>query len=1046
MAVVIAPSVCEAQLPVGAISGSVRDSSGAVLTGAQVHVASRTTGQARSTTTGERGEYSFPTLLPGEYVVSVELSGFQSTVRVAIVEAGSTTTADFTLRVGELRDSVTVPGASPQIRHDSASVSGLVTHDQIEALPLNGRGFLELAKLEPGVQPAGVTNRNRTLVAILGAPAANVGGARFTVDGGSVTAVALGGAQIGLSQEAVQEFQVSSVNFDLAAGMTDAGSVNVVTRSGGNDVKGAAFYFFRDHHLGAYPGLSRDPNNPEPFFQRQQLGAAIGGPLRRNRAFYFASWERNDQRGVAATTLVARDFAHLSRVTSSPLVGNLFTARVDTKINSANSLLARYSYDGSHVFGPSTPGNTTAANAYPSNWTRLTVGADQTVAGLTSVVRPTLVKDLRLSVFRLRSTSAGARTADCPGCLGVGSPSIMVVQTGLLMGNSSSVDNLERRLQLNDAITWQHGTHRVRVGVDWEQNRDRNLIWNNEPVSITLYSPDRVRAFNSLPNVLEAQRIPLPESFRKVEDILELPLQSVTIGIGRPGVSQENGGAVRRWNDTWLYGEDAWQLQERVTLTYGLGWGYNGVLNHDLRKPPLLAPILGADGLGPTRKIWTNFAPAAGVAWTPSANGKTVVHMGAGRFFRTQGLTSSMDSERVALGPAGSVRQNLPGSSILNWLPGVPGLPVGAPLEFRNGPTLFTGAHLIGILPALRAGLARNLANAEGDVQQIQITKQATPAIFPEHVPNPSAVHLNIGLQRQLSRDTVLSVDAVARHFVHVPQNGGAIDVNHYPSARGPVVPKCSVAEATDPQAVCSLGAINVQVAPYRFTYKGLLVRLDRRMSHGVQLLGSYAWSRNSGTNTGNGFNLDDWLANTGPAANDFTHVFNTAGVVRLPRAIVLGFNLSYSSTPPLSVFLGDTDFNGDGTKGDLLPGTTVNAFNRGMGRTDLERLIVQFNDKYAGTRDGPGALIPRVVLPSRYSLGDNFHSLDLRLTRSFAMRSQVRMSLIAEAFNVYNASNLSGHSGDVTRADFGQATSRVTQVFGSGGPRAFQFAARLSF
>ena len=165
-------------------------------------------------------------------------------------------------------------------------------------------------------------------------------------------------------------------------------------------------------------------------------------------------------------------------------------------------------------------------------------------------------------------------------------------------------------------------------------------------------------------------------------------------------------------------------------LTYGLGWGYDGVLNHDLHKPPLLAPILGADGLGPTRKIWTNFAPMAGVTWALSSNRETVLHIGAGRFFRTQGLTSSMDTERVALGPPGSVRQNFPGSSILNWLPGVPGLPVGAPLEFRTGPTLFTGAHLIGILPALRAGLAGNLAHANGDVQQIQITKQAGPAMF----------------------------------------------------------------------------------------------------------------------------------------------------------------------------------------------------------------------------------------------------------------------------------------------------------------------------
>ena len=131
---------------------------------------------------------------------------------------------------------------------------------------------------------------------------------------------------------------------------------------------------------------------------------------------------------------------------------------------------------------------------------------------------------------------------------------------------------------------------------------------------------------------------------------------------------------VRRWNTVWLYAEDAWRLHDRVTLTYGLGWGFDGVLNHDLSKPALLAPLLGSDGLGPTRPAWDNFAPAAGVIWTPSSDRKTVLRAAAGRFFRPHGLTSSMDAERVALGPPGLGRQLVPGSAILNPLPGIPGV------------------------------------------------------------------------------------------------------------------------------------------------------------------------------------------------------------------------------------------------------------------------------------------------------------------------------------------------------------------------------------
>src|SRR5262249_31898008 len=170
-----------------------------------------------------------------------------------------------------------------QMHYDSYAVGGVVTHAQIENLPLNGRSFLELAKLEPGVQPPSRTVSNRTLVPVLGAPGVNVGGTRFTVDGGSITSVGVGGSQLGLSQEMVQEFQISTVNFDLSTGVAAAGGVNVVTRSGGADLHGAAFYFFRDHKLAAYPALDRDPANPDPFFQRRQFGFALGGPIRRDR-------------------------------------------------------------------------------------------------------------------------------------------------------------------------------------------------------------------------------------------------------------------------------------------------------------------------------------------------------------------------------------------------------------------------------------------------------------------------------------------------------------------------------------------------------------------------------------------------------------------------------------------------------------------------------------------------------------------------------------------------------------------------------------------
>ena len=1038
--------LCAAQVPAGTIAGVVRDRSGGAIAGAKAQAVSRATGAQRTTTSGEHGEYSFPALLTGEYEVSVDAAGFNHVSRAVTVESGTTTRADVILDVGSISDLVTVQSASVQLHRDSATVGGLITHDQIEGLPLNGRGFLELAKLEPGLQLPSSANRNRTVVPVLSAPGSNIGGVRVTVDGGSVTSIGLGGSQMGFSQEAVQQFQVSTVNFDLSAGMTHAGVINIVTRSGSNALHAAAFYFFRHHSLSAYPALTRDQDDPDPYFQRQQFGFALGGPIRRNRLFYFANWERNDQRAVAATTLLAPDFAHFSRLTANPLRGDLLGVRLDVNINTANNAFVRHSYDGSRAFGPAATITGGSPNAYPSNWNRVVTRADQSLAGLTTVLRSSIVNDLRVSYFVVTSRQGAASQRDCAGCLGVGAPAISIPQAGLLIGSSTATDNLERRIHLADAVTWQGAAHRARVGIDWEIDRDRNLIWNNEPVALTLFSPDQVRTYNARSDIPVEQRIPLPAAIRTVDEILQLPLQSMMVGVGDPGVRQQDGSPVRRWNVLWLYAEDAWRARDQLTVTCGLGWGIDGgILNHDLRKPLLLEPILGTSGLGPTRTNWTNFSPNVGVAWTPASNGKTVIRAAAGRFYGPQGLTSSMNAERVALGPPGIGRQIFAGSSIFNSLDGIPGVPVGTPLNFRSSPTLFTGANLIAMLPEIRASLARSLANANPAVQQIEISKQqSAPAIFPETVPNPSAVHVNVGLQRELARDFVFSADIVYRHFTHVPDNGGAIDVNHFNSIRGPVIPACTAALAADPRALCSLGPMTVQTAPYRYTYSGLLTRLEKRLSNGFQLLGSYAYSHSVGTHAGTGFNLDDWLQNTGPSG--VTHVLNVAGAWRMPWQVDIGFNFSYSSAPPFSAFVGGIDFNGDGTTDDLLPGTTVNAFNRRMGRSDLERLVDDFNRTYAGSRDSHGAAIPRLTLPAVYSFDDNFHTLDIRLSRSIPIRHGVRLAIIGEAFNVYNASNLSGYSGDLTSASFGQPTSRLTQTFGSGGPRSFQLATRMGF
>jgi hypothetical protein len=1025
-----------AQTPTGTIAGVVSDPTGNPIVGARVRLINRDSGLTRNLTTSAEGNYSSAALPPGEYHVTAEADAFSRLECTATVETGATTTLNLTLQVGEIKESMTVDAAAPTIQYEQYQVGGLISRKQLEEVPLNGRNFLETAKLEPGVLPPTRVATNRSFVPALGQPGGNNGrGTRVTVDGGSIMAVGNGGSAMGFSQEVVQEFQITTVNFDLTTGLTSGAAVNITTRAGGNELHGSAFYFFRDHNLAAYPALNRDASNPDPFFQRRQFGFALGGPIRRERFFYFGDYERNEQRGVGATTITAPDFAHLNRVTPSPFFNTQLSLRLDGRLSKAHTAFARYSHDGIRAVGP--PSN--QPSAYPSSWPQQPAWVDQSIVGLTSVFGDTLVNDYRFSYFYVNSSVPGITAEDCAGCLGVGPPAITIAQTNnLTFGVSANQRVLAGRFHLNDIVTWQRDAHRLRFGVDWEYNRGSTLTINNEPATLTLYAPQRARTAG----------LPVPLAFRTLDDILQLPLQSVTVGIGDPRVPQADGGLVRHWHTFRLFFQDTWRLHPKLVVNYGLGWNIDHNFNYDLKKPALLAPILGADGLGPTRKQWKHFSPTLGLAWTLGRDRKTVLRGGAGYFYDFLQGAASLEVERAALGPPGLGRQDIAGSRFGNCLPGIPGVPVGAALNFPNTPTRFTGANLLTCLPTIRAGLIQNLSNVDRSIQAIQLTKQGR--LFPAELPGTTALHFNLGVQREVARDFVVSADFAFRRFDHVGL--GQLDLNHFDSARGPVIPLCAAAQRNDPQALCSTGAINVQVNAGRAAYRGLLVRADKRFSRGFQFLGSYAYSSNTGTSVPNatgtpqpGFNLDDWLSARGPLDRDLTHILNLAGVVQLPLSFRLGFNFAYTSAPPLNAYVGGIDFNGDGTRDDLLPGATVNAFNRSLGRADLERLVAQFNQTYAGRLDAKGAAIPRLTLPADYSLGDNFHSLDFRLSRSFSRDQRWRLVLLAEVFNAYNAANLSGHSGNLV-AGFGQPDARYTQVFGSGGPRAFQFAARISF
>ena len=750
-----------AQAPVGAISGLVTDATGARIRGATVIVSNKNTGLKRTLLTSDAGDYSAPALIPGMYEVTGDAKGFKQISREAAVEAGNTTSVNLVMQVGAGTESVTVEGASAQIRYESHEIDGMVTRSQIEGLPLNGRNPLELAKLEPGAQQPSRVNNNRTLVPLLGAPVGLNGRAtRVTVDGGSVMEVGNGGSAMGFSQEEVEEFEVSSVNPDLSTGVTASGAVNIATRSGSNQVHGSGFFFFRDHHLSAYPALHRNTFNPDPFFQRKQFGVSGGGPIRKDRVFFFGTFERLDQRGVISSEVLAPDFLQFSGIFPSPTYVNQFSGRMDFKLSPKQSMFVRYSHEGTYAY---------AGGGYPSTWPKQNDWTDQSVLGLTSQLGPHVVNDAHFSYFFVSFAQHMPEISDCPTCVGMGAPSIDV-DSDFTVGVSTTTAVLGRRYHLNDVVSWQKGLHHVRFGGDWETSRGGRTNLDDEPITMSLFSPEIVREFN-LPQP-PASQIPLPAAFLTVQDILQLPLENFTVGIGDPFVPQAGFGKARVAPLIHLFFQDTWHMRPRLVVDYGMAWTYDAPLNYDLTKPQYLASVLGTSGLRPTHRNWKNFSPSLGFAWNLRRDGRTVIRGGVGIYYDFQASTGISDEERASLGPRGVGRGSYFSRGILNPLTDVPGVPQGTSLEFFD-PTLFTGATALQALPTIRKQLAQERGdpnNRDFSVTNIEVDKQGF--VVARDWPSPYAVHVSLGVQREVMRDLVISTDFVVRHFEHTSGPG----------------------------------------------------------------------------------------------------------------------------------------------------------------------------------------------------------------------------------------------------------------------------------
>lgn len=1044
-----------AQIPVGALNGVVHDQTGGVMQGATVTVTYKDTGRERQVVTATDGSFGVSPLPAGVYIVRASSSGFRTLVESATVQVGQRTTLDLNMQVGAANEVVSVQGEAAQIDYDSHTISGVITRQEIENLPLNGRSFLQLAMLEPGVTVSAnsVGQYNRLFdVNILGADSGN-GSVRITVDGATIADSVTGGTQQNFSQEVVQEFQLTSTNMDLSNAIGAGGAINIATRGGTNDFHGSVFFFDRDHDFSAYPYLQRDPNEPaSPFFARRQTGFEVGGPVKKDKLFFFSAFEHTNQVGVYSEVPSDPLFQQFSSYAASPFHEDEINERIDWLISPKNSASLRYSHDGNNGYAPSGGGS------LPSDWDVNKNWADSGVFSLTSTLNPSMTNEFRYSYTYWSNTNNPPTAAQCPApCIGLGMPNLSIYGvSNFTIGNATNApqSRVLRRNIFQDNVSKMKGTHSMKFGAYWEYQQGTGTYAYAAPAAAELFSPEIVQYFNS--QVPAPFQIAIPSSFSTISSILALPVAGFEMGVGdinQPPLYDKSD--ADHDNTMHFFWQDNWRVKPKFSLNYGLAWTYeSNALNYDLTKPEYLAPIYGAGNLGKELHTPHNFTPMLGFAWTVGHDNKTVIRGGGGIYYDTINLEIRL-IERAMLGPAGTGRALLPDSLFFPTIAQIDGfanLPASLqPTSLASQPTTFTGAQLVSLIPTFYAGAQAELGppgNTSLAIRNINVFKTGQE-LLAQNFRAPYSEHASIGVQHELRTDFVVSADFVFRQYMH--QIIRDTDLNHYYSAAGPVIPACtSAAQAADPLAECSTGPIQGIISGARSHYKGLLLKANKRFSNRTSGQLSYAYSDQVGYN---GLVSDsNWFASWGPQAGH--QILTGSLTVDLPWGIMISGITSFQSVGPIEPSVSGVDLTSNGavaageTGGSPIPGLGYNQLGVNDGKGALIAAVNAFNQTYAGTTTSTGLVAP-IVLPSTWSLPRSFNSQDIRVTKVFKLGTErAKLSLIGECFNVFNIANLGGYSYNLTSngAGFGVPTSASSNVFGSGGPRAFQFAGRFTF
>ena len=1056
----------------GALGGRVTDLSGAVLPGASVVVRNLATGVEQTSTTNRAGLYRFPAVMPGSYSITAGVKGFRDVQVLVRVLVGNTTSQDIKEQVGASTDTVKVIGTTPLLRPEESSATTLLERSFIEDLPLNGRKYTDFATLSPNTSYDGDTG----LVSIAGQQGgedsgyANGNGSNaFTVDGNNATnsffADIIGRYRIPYlyGEDAIEEFQVSVSPYSAIYG-GGAGFVNAVTRSGGNAFHGSVFYYNRNSATGANDALDKAVGNPKPEDSLQQFGAGLGGPIVRNRLWFFADYEQQLRNnpipvinsalattpanlaaflsanfGIPAGTSLpapngplpvpgsdiapdATNPADLQQVsnTINALNSNLgtkprkrndlvMTPRIDYQASSRDGLflslnLNRFNSPGGVITDPTVGnyGTQTLANA--------NVHTFQASLGWTHTFSPRLLNEFHAGTSQDNEISTPTGSASNLPTLILDSPAAFI------LGNAPfSVGRVfERQYSVADRVDYVIGKHTLQFGIDMNRAWDSD---NNDGGA----DPNAAVQFGS------------PLGSYEFSNLEALALGQYNL------FSQASGNPTFSFSVPYygFYVQDTFRVLPKLTLEMGLREDFQ------VYPQPAENPAFPLTGQYPNQ--FRRLAPRFGFAWQPES--KTVVRGGFGQFYTnmnglnyrnavvSNGLASQQSSASVSYNPALAPNQ--------------------------QGPTF----------PAILAANSP-LFSASPDISLISPQFKV-----------PYILQASLQIEREIFDNTTLTVGAMWNHGVHL-LSSSAYDLNLNPlqgttsyivcppgtpataqscSGRTIVLPNMDNGLLTEGRINPNLGQINELISPGQNHYNSLFVQLQRRMSQGLSLQFSYTFAKSivlDGMDFNNQFDFSNTHA---PSLLDQRHRISFASVYRpglerltnseTARAFLSNWRLSsvmeFSSGRPYAALLGPACCNaGDDNLNDT-------AFNQATANT-------------AAGINGAGPT-PGIGLNSFY--GPWLERIDVGLARSFEVKEGKELELQVQAFNLFNHANYYVQNGNgINQLQYNPIGSTcgdgltqnqtcylvpnsgpgnfgaVQEISPNGLPRVLQFSARFTF